>query len=337
MTGRELVVIPGDGIGREVVPAAVRVLHALCPETRVVEADAGWDCFQATGTSVPEATLDLVRQAGAALFGAVSSPSYPVKGYKSAILTLRRALGLYANVRPVRAAVDLQPPRAIDLVVVRENTEGLYVGRELRAGDQAVAERVITREASLRIGRIAARLALQHPSRKLTVVHKANVVPLSDGLFRDSVREAVNAVDENQVLQVDELLVDYAALKLVQQPEAFGVLVAPNLYGDILSDLAAHWCGGLGAAPSINLGDVHALAEPVHGSAPDIAGRGRANPAAAMLSLALLLRGHWGMREEADLLEDAVAFALRSVGGDAGTEVITTAVIEALGRVTSSV
>lgn len=337
MQQRELVVIPGDGIGREVIPAARRVLHALCPNTRVIEADAGWDCFQRTGTSVPEETLELVRQAGAALFGAVSSPSYAVAGYRSAILTLRRALGLYANVRPVRGSRQLEGASGVDLVVVRENTEGLYVGQERREGDTAVAERRISREASYRIGRTAARLALQHPNQTLTIVHKANVLPLTDGLFRDSVREAVSGVDQGGELTVNELLVDFAALKLIQQPDAFGVLVAPNLYGDILSDLAAYWCGGLGMAPSLNLGDAHALAEPVHGSAPDIAGRGLANPAAAILSLALLMRSRWGLSEEASLLEGAVQFALQQVGREAGTEAITVSVLEALGRVNSRV
>lgn len=332
MSGRELVVIPGDGIGREVVPAAVQVLQVLRGDIRVVSARAGWDCFLETGTSVPQATLDLVREKGAALFGAVSSPSRPVTGYRSAILRLRRGLGLYANVRPVVSAIDPAAERRVDLIVVRENTEGLYVGREHVAEDHVVAERIISRVASLRIGRTACRLALQHAARKLTIVHKANVLPQSDGLFRDQVRLAVGEIDQTAALEVDELLVDFAALKLVQQPEAFGVLVAPNLYGDILSDLAAHWCGGLGVAPSLNLGDGVALAEPVHGSAPDIVGTGRANPAAAMLSLALLFRYHWELHEEADLLERAVQRALREVGASAGTAAITHAVVTRLTR-----
>lgn len=326
-----LVVIPGDGIGREVIPAAVRVLRAALPELETVDAEAGWTTFEQQGTSVPEATLSAVRTTGAALFGAVQSPTRPVAGYTSAILTMRRELTLYANLRPVRSLPRPGARPGVDLLVVRENTEGLYVGEECSTDDADVAEatRRVTRAASERIGRIAVDLARE----RLTIVHKANVLPQTDGLFRDTVWQI--AADRPD-LEVEELLVDVAAYHLAGKPERFDTLVAPNLYGDILSDLAAVWCGGLGLAPSLNLGDDVALAEPVHGSAPDISGRGIANPIAAVLSAALLCRYHWRRLDVADTIESAVGRALAAgaatpdLGGNLSTEQMTEAILARL-------
>ncbi|MDQ7029216.1 MAG: isocitrate/isopropylmalate dehydrogenase family protein [Ardenticatenia bacterium] len=302
----KLVVIPGDGIGKEVVPAAAHVLKAVIPDLDIVTAEAGWGTFQELGTAVPASTLEAVRTAGAALFGAVQSPAHPVSGYRSAILTLRTALDLYANVRPVRA-LPLPGARAdVDLIIVRENTEGLYVGEEQGNQEQAEAIRRITRAASERIGLLAARFA----RRRLTIVHKANVLPLTDGLFRDTVRATVSTIRPD--VDVEEMLVDVAAYHLARSPERFDVIVAPNLYGDILSDLASVWCGGLGLAPSINLGNGVAVAEPVHGSAPDIAGRGIANPIAAILSGALLCRYVWYLPRVAVAIEEGVRRALQA-------------------------
>jgi homoisocitrate dehydrogenase len=310
-----LCVIPGDGIGQEVIPAAVQVLQAVIPDLEIIPAEAGWECFLKHGVSVPEKTLKILRQTRAGLFGAVASPSYPVAGYRSAILTLRQELGLYANLRPIRSLPSVSPQAGIDLLVVRENTEGLYSGREWTDGQTAIAERVITRFASERIGRLAARLAISTGRTRLTIVHKANVLPLTDGLFRDSVRRAVaESEGESDTLQIDELLVDTAAYRLVSDPHRFQVIVTSNLFGDILSDIGAHWCGGLGLAPSLNLGDGLALAEPVHGSAPDIAGQGIANPLAAILSAALLVRYQWGLLEEANRIEQAVKRHLEHIG-----------------------
>jgi homoisocitrate dehydrogenase len=312
----KLCVIPGDGIGQEVIPAAVRVLQACIPGLETVPAEAGWDCFLRTGTSVPEETLRVVHSCGAALFGAVSSPAYKVAGYRSAILTLRQSLDLYANLRPVRSLPRISPRQDIDLMVVRENTEGLYAGRErLEAdGETAVAERVITRRASRRLAQRALALIAsggQGRIRRLTIVHKANVLPLTDGLFRDTVRAVVNQQPlEGIALEVDELLVDIAALKLVSEPDRFDMIITTNLFGDILSDEAAYWIGGMGLAPSLNWGEDAALAEPVHGSAPDIAGKGIANPIAAILSAALLARYKWEMPHAADRIEAAVRAAL---------------------------
>lgn len=334
-----LCVIEGDGIGKEVVPAAVQVLRTAVPGLETTSAEAGWDCFLRNGVSVPAATLEAVRECGAALFGAVSSPARKVEGYRSAILTLRQGLDLYANLRPVRSLPRVSPRAGINMLVVRENTEGLYAGRErLEDGsDTAIAERVITRRASLRLAERA--LALMQPGaqsparpRRLTIVHKANVLPLTDGLFRDTVRQAAaRCQEQGQPVEVDELLVDIAALKLASEPERFDVIITTNLFGDILSDEAAHWMGGMGLAPSINLGEGVALAEPVHGSAPDIAGKGIANPIAAVLSGALLARYIWSMEEAAGRIEAAVdAVLAKSAVSGMTTVEITSAILKTL-------
>ncbi len=180
------------------------------------------------------------------------------------------------------------------MIIVRENTEGLYSGRERLDGDTAIAERVITRQACMRIARTAMQVLLHNGRKKLTIVHKANILPLTDGLFRDTVRQVVESVlTGGQHVEVEEMLVDLAAYKMQSEPQSFDVIVTTNLFGDILSDSAAYWGGGMGLAPSINLGEHIAMAEPVHGSAPDIAGKGIANPIAAILSAALLCEYYW--------------------------------------------
>ena len=207
----KLCVMPGDGIGQEVIPAAVAVLQAVIPDLETVAAEVGWGCFLKHGASVPESTLATIRDCGAGLFGAVSSPSHKVEGYRSAIITMRQALDLYANVRPVQSWPHVSPRPGIDMIIVRENTEGLYIGRErvekssivnpsTRSGqvrqsviETAVAERVITRKASLRIAEKTKQIMISQGREKLTIVHKANVLPLTDGLFRDCVREVFNA------------------------------------------------------------------------------------------------------------------------------------------------
>ncbi|PCD01328.1 isocitrate/isopropylmalate dehydrogenase family protein [Halopseudomonas pelagia] len=310
---RRLCVIPGDGIGQEVVPVAVRVLERLLPDLQVTEAEAGWDCFQRLGQSVPEATLQAMRDCGAGLFGAVSSPSTAVAGYRSAILTLRQQLALGVNLRPVRSWPGLSDKSGVDLLILRENSEGLYVGKEhMATADLAIAECHVSRQASEHIAQRASEIAKLRASRRITLVHKANVLPLTCGLFRDGCRKVLDAHGLSAL--VDERLVDVAALHLVERPEEFDLIVTTNLFGDVLSDLASHWGGGLGLAPSLNWGQGIALAEPVHGSAPDIAGSGRANPLAAVLSAGLLLRYHWQLIEQADCLDGAVEGLLRSMG-----------------------
>jgi homoisocitrate dehydrogenase len=328
----KICVIPGDGIGLEVIPAAVQVLQAVIPDLETISAEAGWECFLKRGTSVPSETLDVIRSCGAALFGAVSSPAKKVEGYRSAILTLRQSLDLYANLRPVRSLPRVSPRAGVDLMVVRENTEGLYVGRERLedGGETAIAERVITRRASQRLAERTLALMRSSGRRCLTIVHKANVLPLTDGLFRDTVRGAAErARQAGQAVEVDELLVDIAALKLASEPERFDVIITTNLFGDILSDEASAWCGGMGLAPSINWGEGVSLAEPVHGSAPDIAGKGIANPIAAILSGALLARYALSMDESARRIERAVYQTLEE-GLPSITEAITRSVLNNL-------
>ncbi|MGC9360599.1 MAG: isocitrate/isopropylmalate dehydrogenase family protein, partial [Anaerolineae bacterium] len=297
--------IEGDGIGHEVIPAAAEVLRATGLPVAFTQAEAGWDTFQRQGTALPDETVEAVRQADATLFGAVSSPLSPVEGYRSPIVALRRELGLYANLRPVISQPVPSSRQGIDMLIVRENSEGLYAGRERISASEAVTERLITRAGSLRIANVAFRLA-QGRRRKVTVVHKANVLRATCGLFRET---AFKVAAEYPDVTVEEMLVDAAAMRLITEPERFDVIVTTNLFGDILSDEAAALVGGLGLAPSGNVGDHHAVFEPVHGSAPDIAGQGIANPVAAILAAAMLLE-HLGAISAAKGIGAAVTAVL---------------------------
>ncbi len=320
-----LAVIPGDGIGRELLPAALQALDALNVAYESIPLEAGWAAFERHGAALPPATLEAARDCDAIVFGAVSSPSHPVAGYQSPIVALRRELDLYANLRPAVSAPVPDSRPGVDLLVVRENTEGLYSGREREEGDGAVAERVITRRASRRIARRAFEEARRRRERgrpgRVTVVHKANVLRLTDGIFRACALEIAGEFPE---IAVEEQLVDSMAYRMIREPARWDVVVATNLFGDILSDVAAALVGGLGLAASANVGDRHLLVEPVHGSAPDLVGTGAANPVATLRSLALLL-GHLGRAAEADRLERAIDGSLRSgprtpdLGGNART------------------
>ena len=321
---KQLCVIEGDGIGREVIPAAVSILEKVIPDLKIHSAEAGWDCFIRTGTSVPPLTLVMINQCGAALFGAVSSPSHFVNGYRSAVITMRQELNLFANIRPVKSLPGISARDDVDLIIVRENTEGLYSGVERLDGDTAIAERIITRKASMRIARTALQVLLQNGRKKLTIVHKANILPLTDGLFRDTVRQVVESVlTGGQHVEVEEMLVDLAAYKMQSEPQSFDVVVTTNLFGDILSDSAAYWGGGMGVAPSINLGEHIAIAEPVHGSAPDIAGKGIANPIAAILSAALLCEYYWNTPLAAQRIRSAVILFLEQTRWESKNKLTT--------------
>lgn len=344
----QICIIPGDGIGNEVVPAAIELLKATRLPFEFVEAEAGWGCFQRHGTSLPDATLEAARAADAILFGAVASPSHPVAGYRSPIVRLRRELDLYANVRPTLSADrpaamnQGQSSPQVDLVVVRENTEGLYAGRERLEddGNTAIAERVITRRASERIVRYAFELARSRQqagrgNAAVTLVHKANVLRETCGLFRSV---GLDVARDYPDISCNELLVDTAALQLVQRPERFDVIVTTNLFGDILSDVACYWSGGMGLATSANTGERYALFEPVHGAAPDIAGKGIANPLAAIGCAAMLLEraGQAETLAWANRIRAAVRGVLANgpytpdLGGSATTGDVTHAVIAGL-------
>lgn len=337
-----IALLPGDGIGQEVVPAARRVLEALPLAFHFVPLEAGWAVFERTGTALPPGTSEAIRSCDGALFGATQSPSTKVEGYSSPILALRKQLDLYANLRPV---VSMPVPGSrpdIDLLIVRENTECLYVRQERLedGGATAIAQRVITRRASERIARRAFELARQRRAGRsaqrrslVTVVHKANVLSLTDGLFRET---ALAVAREYPDVEVEDQIVDSMIYRLIREPERYDVVVAPNLYGDILSDAAAALVGGLGLAPSANVGDNFALVEPVHGSAPDIAGQGVANPVAAILAAAQLLE-FLGEPGAARRVQEAVRETLgagvlsRDLGGWAGTEEMAGEIVARLG------
>ncbi|EHK20842.1 uncharacterized protein TRIVIDRAFT_90651 [Trichoderma virens Gv29-8] len=298
--------IPGDGIGKEVIPAGRRILEALPASLKLkfdfVDLKAGFETFEQTGSALPDATVDVLRnECQGALFGAVSSPTHAVKGYSSPIVALRKRLDLYANVRPVKTVMTAAKP--IDMVIVRENTEDLYVKqettRETPEGKVAEAIKRISEKASFRIAAMAGDIALRrqkirestpsiHSKPLVTITHKSNVLSQTDGLFRTASKAALSDPKYSSV-SVEEQIVDSMVYKLFRQPEAYDVIVAPNLYGDILSDGAAALVGSLGLVPSANVGEGFAIGEPCHGSAPDIQGKNIANPIATLRSAALML------------------------------------------------
>jgi homoisocitrate dehydrogenase len=323
--------IPGDGIGQEVVPPTRRVLEATGLRFEFVDAEAGWDVFQRRGVSVPEETIDLIQSCDATLAGAFTSPSHKVEGHFGAIRYIRRRLDLFANLRPARSRPVPGCFEGVDMLMVRENTQGLYVEQERRYGDVAIADAVVSRPASERIAKVALEQAMKR-RRRLAIIHKANVLPLTSGLFLEAARDVAKAFPD---VDSYDVIVDAAAMKLVRDPKSFDVLVSTNLFGDILSDLMAGLVGGLGLAPSANIGDKYAVFEPVHGSAPDIAGKGVANPIACVLTASLMLF-HLGEFDAADRIERAVDAVLAKgpitpdLGGKATTGELTDALVDAL-------
>ncbi|KAJ3839136.1 homoisocitrate dehydrogenase [Lentinula raphanica] len=330
--------IPADGIGKEVIPAARTAIEALgsdIPTPKFVDLVAGFEAFTRTGVALPEETVEVLKnECDCALFGSVSSPSKKVVGYSSPIVALRKILDLYANIRPV-LSVSPNPNESskVDMIVVRENTECLYVKQEQQTvgehGKEARATRLITERASTRIGKMAFELALARPRKHLTVIHKSNVLSVTDGLFRESVRAVPLRDPRFEAVTVAEQLVDSAVYRLFREPQIYDVMVAPNLYGDILSDAAAALVGSLGVVPSVNAGDDFVMGEPVHGSAPDIYGQGIANPVASIRSAALMLR-HLGYADAAKRIDNAVDSVLREgqlltpdLGGSAKTAEVT--------------
>jgi len=304
--------IPGDGIGREVIPAGRRLLEALPTSLGLkfsfVDLEAGFDTFKQTGVALPDKTVETLKaECDGALFGAVSSPLTATKGYSSPIVALRKKLDLYANVRPVKSVLPTPAfPDPIDLVIVRENTEDLYVKEERTYdgpnGKVAEAIKRITEYASSRIATMAGDIAMRRQRVReatgaaggklptVTITHKSNVLSQSDGLFRTAARKALEAQKfADAGIRIDEQIVDSMVYKLFRQPETYDVIVAPNLYGDLLSDGAAALVGSLGLVPSANVGEGIAIGEPCHGSAPDIEGKGIANPIATLRSVALML------------------------------------------------
>src|SRR5947207_11859413 len=286
--------IPGDGIGPELAEATRRVLDAsgVAFEWEVVE--AGEAMIAEHGTPLPDSVLESIRRNRIAIKGPITTPVG--QGFRSVNVSLRQALNLYANLRPARSIEGIESRYDdVDLVIVRENTEDLYAGIEHMVGrDAAESIKIITRAASERIARFAFDYAVANGRRKVTAVHKANIMKLSDGLFLESCRAV--AAEYTGRVEFEDRIVDNMCMQLVQKPEQYDVLVLPNLYGDIVSDLAAGLVGGLGVAPGANIGEHAAVYEPVHGSAPKYAGQDKANPTALILSAALMLR-HLGYAE----------------------------------------
>jgi homoisocitrate dehydrogenase len=279
--------LPGDGIDPEVVASAEQVLRALSLDMEFVRADIGYGEYQRSGSPLPDSTLQAIHNADATLLGAVTTPPN-IPNYFSPIVRMRQALELYANLRPCRSIPhELSRPN-IDLIIVRENTEGLYAGVERVEdnGDRAITERIITRKGSERIIRKAFDLAKQTNRKSVHVIHKANVLRQTDGLFRSV---ALDIAKEYSDITMHEMLIDTCAMELVRAPEQFEIIVTTNLFGDILSDEACMFVGGLGVAASGNIGVDAAVFEPVHGSAPTIVGTGKANPIGTFLATAMML------------------------------------------------
>lgn len=327
--------IPGDGIGPEVAQAAVRAVEATGVDICWRRAELNEAIILEAGKTLPQYLLDSLNETRVGLKGPVTTPV--AGGFQSVNVALRKALDLFANVRPVRTLPGIRTrfdDVRIDMVIFRENTEDLYSGLEHEiVKDVVTSLKVITRTASERIARYAFDYARQNKRRQVTAIHKANIMKLADGLFLRCCRETAKQFPE---IQYREMIVDNASMQLVLRPETFDILLLPNLYGDIVSDLAAGLVGGLGIVPGANMGETHAVFEAVHGSAPDIAGQGKANPTALMLSAVMLLI-HIGEAGAATKLRNAVELVYREgthltgdVGGSASTEEFTEAVLKAV-------
>ncbi len=326
--------IPGDGIGPELAEAARRVLDASGVAFDWEVQDAGAGVMEQYGTPLPDHVLDSIRRNKVALKGPITTPVGA--GFRSVNVALRQVLGLYANLRPARSMKGLDTRyQDVDLVIVRENTEDLYAGIEHMVGpDAAESIKIITRAASERIARFAFEYARVNKRKKVTAVHKANIMKFADGLFLRVCGEVAKDYPE---IAFEDRIVDNMCMQLVQKPELYDVMVLPNLYGDIVSDLCAGLVGGLGVAPGANIGIEASVFEPVHGSAPKYAGLDKANPTALILSGVLMLR-HLGEQAAAERVETALREVIAEgkhttydLGGDAGTRGFADAIIARLG------
>ena len=300
-----LCVIKGDGIGPEVISEALLLLGEIGCKFNISEASAGYQCYLDNGTPLPDDTVEICKQADAILFGAVTTPPN-IDNYFSPIVRLRKILNLYANVRPFFSLPLSSSRQNIDFVIVRENTEGLYAGKERLTKTGAEAIRVITKKACEQIIRFAFKLTLKERRKKVTVVHKANILRLTDGLF---IKIAEKIHEEFPQIDIEYMLVDSCALNLVRKPEIFDIIVTTNMFGDILSDEAAGLVGGLGIAASANIGDKKALFEPVHGSAPKYKGKNTINPLATFFSVCMMLE-YLGENKKAKALKEAIFWGI---------------------------
>lgn len=330
----DIALIPGDGIGPEITKATVSVLEALGAPFNYVECEAGLGAFEKYGDALPQETIDTIRKTRFALKGPLATPA--AGGYRSATVRMREAFDLYANVRPGKTII---PGRydSVDIILVRENLEGLYVGKEhyIGVGDDPHAVGIAigqnSKQEAKRVIRHALDIAVAQGRKKVTIVHKANILKILTGIFLEAAHEL--APEYEGKVEINDMIVDAAAMNLVQKPEIFDVIVTTNLFGDILSDLIAGLVGGLGLVPGGNIGADAAIFEAVHGTAPDIAGRGIANPTALMMAAAMLL-DHTGNGDMAVKLRSAIQKALLlgnrtgDLGGKLNTEQYASAVIE---------
>lgn len=325
-----IAIISGDGIGQEVMDSCEYLLDKLDLEFSFDYGEAGFECFNKNGTTLPEETIKIANKSDAVLFGASTS----TPGQPSPIINLRKALNVYANIRPIKSYKGVNCIRDdIDFVIVRENTEGLYSQIEYSDEEKMIAERHITRRASERISKAAFNLCIKREESKVTCVHKSNVLKKTDGVFKESFYKIANDYPQ---IKTEDYYVDAMAMYLVTQPQNFDVIVSSNLFGDILSDESAGLVGGLGLAPSGNIGDHNGLFEPVHGSAPDIAGKYIANPCSMILSASMMLDylGEW---EASNDIKQAVEKVMADckirtpdLGGDASTMDVTKAIVKEL-------
>lgn len=326
----KIAIISGDGIGQEVMQACEYLLDNLDLEFSFEYGEAGFECFNKNGTTLPEETIRIANNSDAVLFGASTS----TPGEPSPIINLRKELNVYANIRPIKSYKGVKCIRDdIDFVIVRENTEGLYSQVEYGDSEKMIAERVITKKASERISKAAFNLCVKRGESKVTCVHKSNVLKKTDGVFKESF---YNVAKQYPQITSEDYYVDAMAMYLITQPQNFDVIVSSNLFGDILSDESAGLVGGLGLAPSGNIGDHNGLFEPVHGSAPDIAGKNIANPCSMILSASMMLDylGEWEISNDIkNAVEKVIAdckIRTPDLGGDACTMDVTEAIVKEL-------
>lgn len=334
--GHSITLILGDGIGPEVISSAVKVIEATGININWETVESGEDAIRTYGTPLPDYVINSIKKNKVALKGPVTTPVG--KGFRSINVALRQGLNLFANIRPIKSYDEIDSlHKNVDFIIVRENTEDLYAGVEHMVGEDAAESiKIITRKASERICRYAFELAKIEGRKKVTLAHKANIMKLSDGLFLECGRKIS---EEYKDIEFEDIIIDAMCMKLVQHPQNYDVIVAPNLYGDILSDLSAGLVGGLGLAPGANIGNGIAVFEPVHGSAPDIAGKNIANPTSAILSGITMLK-HIGEFEAAIKIERALKDTLKDennrtidLGGNLGTKEFTEKIIGMIGRI----
>lgn len=349
-----LLALPGDGMGPEIMEPTLQALTAACRATetdvRIDTAEIGFAALRASGSTIPDAVIEAARDADGVILGPVSHNAYPPReeGGLNPSGVLRKSLELFANIRPAVSHPSVPTPtgKPVDMVIVRENLEGFYADRNMFSGAAelmpvpgvALSMRRITEANSRNIAEAGYALARRRAAGRVAVIHKANVMRLSDGLFLDTVRDVATAYPE---IETEELLVDAAAALMVRDPGRFQVVIATNMFGDILSDLASELAGGLGLAASLNHGTHHAVAQAQHGSAPDVAGQKRANPASLIGSAAMLL-DHLGQSEPARLMKSALDAALSDpatrtadLGGTAGTDGMARAILTHIERQTA--